>query len=71
MEQHLKFGDIATAYARDVVEGRIPSCKWHRLACERHIADLERTDWPYRFNPEIIDSKGQRRHNPALAAGAR
>ena len=59
MEQHLKFGDIATAYARDVVEGRIPSCKWHRLACERHIADLERTDWPYRFNPEIIDSKGK------------
>lgn len=56
------FGDIATQYARDVVEGRLPSCKWHRLACERHLKDLakaETGDWPYVWNPEITDSKGR------------
>ena len=44
---------IATAYARDVVEGRILACKWTRLACERQLADLERADsddFPYRFD---------------------
>ena len=62
MEQHLTFGEIATAYARDVAEGRITSCKWHRLACERHLKDLARSAdiaWPYVFNPELIDAKGK------------
>lgn len=36
------FGEIATAYARDIVADRIPACKWTRLACERHLRDLER-----------------------------
>lgn len=56
------FGDIATAYARDVVEGRIVSCKWHRLACARHLKDLGRADsgdFPYVWNPEITDVKGK------------
>ena len=67
MEQHLTFGEIATAYARDVVEGKVVSCKWHRLACARHLADLVKADtgtWPYVFNPEIIDGKGKA-FNPA------
>lgn len=37
--------DVATpvdVYARDVVEGRIPAGKYHRLACARHLADRER-----------------------------
>lgn len=56
------FGDIATAYAKDVVEGRIVSCKWHRLACERHLKDLERIGsegFPYTWNPELTDTKGK------------
>lgn len=58
------FGDVATAYARDVVDGRIISCKWHRLACARHLRDLDRTEasepkFPYRFNQELIDLKGK------------
>lgn len=56
------FGDIATAYARDVVEGRIVSCKWHRLACARHLKDLERAEagsFLYVWNPELTDTKGK------------
>lgn len=48
------YGAIATAYARDVVEGRIPAGRYHRLACQRHLRDLERQgtrDFPYVFSP--------------------
>jgi phage terminase large subunit-like protein len=44
----------ATKYARDVVAGRILACKWVRLACERHLTDLER-DWDYRFDASKAD----------------
>jgi phage terminase large subunit-like protein len=56
------FADIATQYARDVVEGRIAACKWHKLACQRHLNDLERSEageWPYLFNPELTDTQGK------------
>jgi len=59
------FGDIVTQYARDVVEGRQLACKWVRLACQRHLNDLARAvlgNWPYVFNPELIDSKGKAYH---------
>lgn len=57
-----RFGDIATAYAHDVVAGKIISCKWHRLACERHLKDLERAAgglMTYRWNSELMDIKGK------------
>lgn len=56
------FAEIATQYARDIVEGRIPSCKWHRLACQRHLNDLARVDWLYTFNPELTDTRGKTYH---------
>lgn len=66
MEQPLisptHFGDIATEYARDVVEGRVISCKWQRLACARHLKDLARAeagDFAYVWNPELTDNKGK------------
>lgn len=65
MEPAVTFGEIATQYARDVVEGRIPSCKWHRLACQRHLGDLAKAaagGWPYVFNPELTDSEGRAYH---------
>jgi len=43
----------ANAYVADVLAGRIPACKWVRLACQRHVDDLERStsdDWPYEFD---------------------
>lgn len=48
----------AEKYARDVIAGRIPACKWTRLACERHFADKRRVrqkDWPYRFDVAVAD----------------
>jgi phage terminase large subunit-like protein len=41
------------AYAADVVEGRVPAGKYHRLSCARHLADRAREDtpgFPYRFD---------------------
>ena len=54
----LSFADIATGYARDVAEGRIPACELHRLACQRHLNDIARATvgtWPYVWNPELAD----------------
>jgi phage terminase large subunit-like protein len=56
------FADRATQYARDVVGGRVASCKWHRLACQRHLNDLARStvgNWPYAWNPELTDATGK------------
>lgn len=41
----------ANQYAADVVAGRIPACRLVRLACQRHIDDLERAkgDWLYEY----------------------
>jgi len=55
------FADRATAYARAVVAGTIPACKWHRLACARHLKDLDRigsAGFSYVFNPELTDADG-------------
>src|SRR5262245_58125830 len=41
------------AYARAVVEGRVPAGKYHRLACERHFRDRAREGtkaFPYRLD---------------------
>jgi phage terminase large subunit-like protein len=41
------------AYAVDVVKGRVPAGKYHRLACERHLRDRAHegtTAFPYRFD---------------------
>lgn len=47
-----------TQYALDVVEGRIVAGKWVRLACQRHLDDLERQGsdgFPYVFDSEKSD----------------
>lgn len=46
--------DIGNRYAKDVVAGKIPACKWVRLACRRHLDDLKRQRdrlFDYRFDP--------------------
>ena len=55
------YAAIATQYARDVVELRVPACKWVRLACQRHLNDLDRAaaGWLYEFNPELTDRAGK------------
>lgn len=48
------YAAIARKYAEEVVSGSIPNCKWVRLACQRHLDDLQKVDEPdyeYRFEP--------------------
>jgi phage terminase large subunit-like protein len=47
-----KWVEIGRKYARDVISGTIPVCKWIRLACERTESDYEGTDGPYRFDAD-------------------
>jgi phage terminase large subunit-like protein len=47
--------NVVDRYATDVVEGRLPAGKYHRLPCQRHLNDLERSrlndpEFPYRFD---------------------
>jgi phage terminase large subunit-like protein len=47
------FAEIAHQYARDVVSGKVLACKWVRLACRRHLDNLEtafRDDSKYAFD---------------------
>lgn len=41
---------VANKYARDVVAGKIPASKWVKLACQRHLDDLKRKGFAYRFD---------------------
>lgn len=43
---------IAHEYAESVVSGSTPACKWVRLACERHLRDLARDDWQWKYVPK-------------------
>ena len=58
---------IARQYARDVVAGKVPACKWVRAACQRQLNDLAKfkgKDSRYRFNPKLTDKQG-RSYQPA------
>ncbi|MBD1602338.1 terminase large subunit [Pseudomonas typographi] len=44
----------AEKYAVQVISGKIVACKWIKLACQRHLDDLERSKdskYPYHFSP--------------------
>lgn len=50
--------NAANKYARDIVAGRIPACKWVKLACQRHLDDLkkaEKRNYPYYFHKEAAE----------------
>ena len=54
----MRWHEKATAYAADVVEGRILASKWTRLACKRHLSDLDRQGderFPYIFDGDEAD----------------
>ena len=56
------YAAIARQYAKDVVAGKILTCKWVQRACERQLADLIRfkgKDSPYRFNPKLTAKDGR------------
>lgn len=48
----------AEAYARAVIEGKIPACKWVILACKRHFDDKEKSKsktYKYRFDRALAE----------------
>lgn len=52
--------DIANKWAKSVVAGKIPACKWVVLACKRHLDDLIKSknkDFPYKFDPKTAEKK--------------
>lgn len=64
------YAAIATQYAWDVRDGTILACRWVRLACERHLRDLERADagdpaFPYAFNLELVHPTTGKLFKPA------
>lgn len=40
---------VGERYARDVVSGKAPACKWVRLACQRQLDDLKRPKGSFRW----------------------
>lgn len=52
--------DIANKWAKQVVDDKIPACKWVKLACERHLSDLKNSknkDFLYKFDPKLAEKK--------------
>lgn len=51
--------EIALEYANNVVDGGIVSCRYVRLACQRFLDDLHRSEtdeeWPYVYDSELAD----------------
>jgi len=53
-KQFRAYAAAANEYCRAVVAGEIRACKWVRLACARHLADLARSrteEFKYKFDP--------------------
>lgn len=49
----IDFIATATKYAKDVVAGKIPNCKWVVLACKKHLDELKESkkkEFLYRFD---------------------
>lgn len=64
MVKEKKFPRIeqANKYARDIVGGRIPACRWVKLACQRHLDDLVASRaraYPYKFDAAEAEKKLQ------------
>ena len=49
----MPYTERAVRYAQRVIAGEIVACKLTRLACERFLKDLNRTDWQWRFDEAL------------------
>jgi phage terminase large subunit-like protein len=62
MAREIKYPRVeqATKYAKDIVAGRIPACRYVKLACQRHLDDLAASRakaFPYKFDPAEAEKK--------------
>lgn len=65
--------DRVTAYARDVVSGKVVCGELHRLACQRHLRDLRRQrtkDFPYYWDIEASERVLSYAETLTIAEGA-
>ena len=47
-------------WARAILNGKIPACRYVKLACQRHFNDLEKAkdkNYPFKFDPEKAEKK--------------
>lgn len=52
--------NTANKWAKQVVAGKIPACKWVILACQRHLDDLKKSknrDYPYKFDAKLAEKR--------------
>lgn len=52
--------EAANRWARNVVKGTVPACRYVVLACQRHLDDLDKSkakDYPYRFDKQKAEKK--------------
>lgn len=49
----MPYHERAVRYAQRVIAGEIVACKLTRLACERFLNDLDRSDWQWRFDEAL------------------
>ena len=50
------YSAIALKYCNDILSGEIPSCNYVKLACKRHLNDLEKSkdpEYPYYYNDKL------------------
>ena len=56
-ERKKQYSRIANKYARDVVSGKIDACRYVKLACQRHLNDLEasqKAKFKWRFDAHKV-----------------
>ncbi len=48
----------ANKYARDIVAGKIPACKWVKLTCQNHLDDLaaKKKNYPFYFSKQAAEA---------------
>ncbi|EKI6056735.1 terminase large subunit [Salmonella enterica] len=50
--------NLANAYVRDVLSGKIVACRFIKLACQRHFDDIKKSldkNYPYRFDRDLAE----------------
>ena len=69
------YNDRVTSYAREVVAGQVEGCgELHRLACLRHLRDLEKErtpDFPYYWDAEAAERVLDYAETLTIAEGAK
>lgn len=61
-EKKFPLVEQANKYARDIVGGRLPACRFVKLACQRHLDDMAASRaraYPYKFNQAEAERKLQ------------